>query len=139
MKEHPTFARFYDWLSRKAAPVEEPHRREMLEGLAGRVLEVGAGPGVNFPLYRDGASVVAMEPEPNMVRRAAPRAAEAPVPVRLLRGGAEALPFRDGAFDAAILAASPRRCAGSSAREARSGSTSTCARRAPGTRGGSDG
>lgn len=103
MKEHPLFARFYDWISRKAAPVEEPHRREMLEGLAGRVLEVGAGPGVNFTLYQQGVSVVAMEPEPNMVRRAVPRAADARVPLRLVRGRAEALPFRDGAFDAVVL------------------------------------
>ncbi len=103
MKEHPLFARFYDWISQKMSPVEEPHRREMLEGLGGRVLEVGAGPGVNFPLYGPGARVVAMEPEPNMIRRAAGRAAEAPAPVTLVRAAAERLPFREGAFDAAVL------------------------------------
>ena len=48
MKEHPIFARFYDWLTRAAADLEEEHRAELFEGVRGRVLEVGAGPGPNF-------------------------------------------------------------------------------------------
>jgi SAM-dependent methyltransferase len=103
LKEHPIFARFYGWLARKAAPVEDPFRREILEDVRGRVLEVGAGPGVNFGFYGDGARVVAAEPEPNMVRQARARAADAPVPVTIVRAAAEALPFRDGAFDAVVL------------------------------------
>ncbi|HYH27196.1 MAG TPA: class I SAM-dependent methyltransferase [Actinomycetota bacterium] len=103
MKEHPIFARFYDWLARKAAPVEDPFRREILEGVRGRVLEVGAGSGLNFAFYAEDARVVAAEPEPNMIRQARTRAAKAPVPVTMVRAAAEALPFRNGAFDAVVL------------------------------------
>ena len=103
MKAHPIFARFYDRLARAMWPKEVEHRTELMAGLRGRVLEVGAGTGLNFQLYPDGVEVVAVEPEPNMARRALARAAEAPVRVRLLRAAAEALPFRDGSFDAAVL------------------------------------
>lgn len=103
MKAHPIFARFYDRLARAMWPKEVEHRAELMAGLSGRVLEVGAGTGLNFELYGEGVTVVAMEPEPNMARRAVVRAAAAPIPVRVLRGAAEALPFADATFDAAIL------------------------------------
>jgi len=74
-----------------------------MAGLRGRVLEVGAGTGLNFKLYPEGVEVVAIEPEPNMAGRAVRRAAETPVRVRLVRAAAEGLPFRDGSFDAAVL------------------------------------
>lgn len=103
MKAHPIFARFYDRLARAMWPKEVEHRTELMAGLRGRVLEVGAGTGLNFQLYPEGVEVVAVEPEPNMARRAVRRAAEAPVRVRPLRAAAESLPFRDGSFDAAVL------------------------------------
>ncbi|MGH2684316.1 MAG: class I SAM-dependent methyltransferase [Actinomycetota bacterium] len=103
MREHPIFARCYDWLARKMAPIEEEYRRELVSGLRGRVLEVGAGTGLNFKLYPPEADVVALEPEPNMARTAMGRRADAPSPVRLVRGAAERLPFRDQAFDAVVV------------------------------------
>jgi ubiquinone/menaquinone biosynthesis C-methylase UbiE len=103
VKAHPIFARFYDRLARAMWPKEVEHRTELMAGLRGRVLEVGAGTGLNFKLYPEGVEVVAIEPEPNMAGRAVRRAAEAPVRVRLARAAAEALPFRDGSFDAAVL------------------------------------
>ncbi|MGH2690967.1 MAG: class I SAM-dependent methyltransferase [Actinomycetota bacterium] len=103
MKAHPIFARFYDRIARSMWPIEVDHRTELVAGLEGRVLEVGAGTGLNFQLYPEGVEVVAIEPEPNMARRAVRRAGEARVRVRLLRAAAEALPFRDGSFDAAVL------------------------------------
>ena len=103
MKSHPIFARFYDRLSRSVWPIEVEHRTELVAGLHGRILEVGAGTGLNFQLYPKDAEVVAMEPEPNMIRRARERLPEGPNRMHLLRGAAEALPFADGSFDAAVV------------------------------------
>jgi len=79
------------------------HRAELLEGLRGRVIEVGAGNGANFAHYPTTVDeVVAVEPEPYL-REAAERAARtAPVPVTVVPGTAEALPAGDAAFDAAV-------------------------------------
>ena len=103
MKAHPVFARFYDRLARKMWPIEVEHRTALVSDLEGRVLELGAGSGLNFELYPAGADVVALEPEPNMLRLATERASAATASVRLVRGAAEALPFRDGSFDAAVV------------------------------------
>ena len=80
------------------------HRRALLAGLAGRVIEVGAGHGLNFAYYPPSVTeVVAVEPEPHL-RELARRAAEqAVVSVRVIEGSAEALPATDGEFDAAVV------------------------------------
>jgi SAM-dependent methyltransferase len=79
------------------------HRRRLLEGMSGRVVEVGAGSGLNFAHYpATVAEVVAIEPEPTL-RAAAERAAsEAPVPVSVRAGTAEALGLGDGEMDGAV-------------------------------------
>ena len=80
------------------------HRRELLEGLAGRVLEVGAGNGLNFAQYPlEVTEVVAVEPEPYLRGLADEAALVAPVPVRVVTGVADALPVADGEFDAAVV------------------------------------
>jgi ubiquinone/menaquinone biosynthesis C-methylase UbiE len=103
-KAHPVFARM--WI--KLAPKGEEkgvaeHRDDLLAGLSGRVLELGAGNGLNFSHYPEAVSqVVAVEPEPTL-RKAAREAAEsAPVPVEVVDGVADALPGKDGEFDAAV-------------------------------------
>jgi ubiquinone/menaquinone biosynthesis C-methylase UbiE len=79
------------------------HRRRLLEGVTGRVVEVGAGSGLNFAHYPATVTeVLAIEPEPTL-RAAAERAATtAPVRVTVSEGAAEALPLADGEVDAAV-------------------------------------
>jgi SAM-dependent methyltransferase len=68
-------------------------------GARGPVLEVGSAEGHNAcELAKRGLRVVALEPSPGMLVRAAANAREAGVQVTLVRGFAEALPFRDGQF-----------------------------------------
>jgi SAM-dependent methyltransferase len=103
MREHPLFARFYERLSLWANRAgEEEHRIELIGGATGRVLELGSGNGLNFEHYRAPTMVIALEPEPTMMELAAGRASEAPVPVSLLRGVGERLPFASGAFDTVV-------------------------------------
>jgi ubiquinone/menaquinone biosynthesis C-methylase UbiE len=103
--KHPIFARLYTWLSRGAEESgAAEHRDENLAGLRGRVIEIGAGNGLNFAHYPpEVEEVVAVEPEPYLRERAKEAAAGASVNVTVVDGDADALPGRDGEFDAAVF------------------------------------
>ncbi|HWS86481.1 MAG TPA: methyltransferase domain-containing protein [Pyrinomonadaceae bacterium] len=68
---------------------------------SGRLLEVGAGTGGNFPFYPAGARAACVEPSREMLLRAASKT-ERPAGSLLVRGFAEALPFADATFDAGV-------------------------------------
>ncbi|MBT2385258.1 class I SAM-dependent methyltransferase [Streptomyces sp. ISL-11] len=103
---HPVFARVYARLSPivdERGGVAE-HRRRLLAGLSGRVIEIGAGNGLNFTHYPGTVSeVVAIEPERRLRRLAVEAAVRAGVPVDVVPGTAEALPVKSEAFDAAVV------------------------------------
>jgi len=104
-KPHPFFARFWIKVSPKA---EEKgvaaHRDDLLAGLSGRVLELGAGNGLNFAHYPpEVTEVVAVEPEPTLREAAEKAASDAQVPVRVVEATADRLPAGDGEFDAAVV------------------------------------
>ncbi|MFP5310249.1 MAG: class I SAM-dependent methyltransferase [Actinomycetes bacterium] len=76
-------------------------RQELLGGLTGRVLELGAGTGANLPHYGPMVSeVVATEPSPPMAARLRERVeAHGGATVRVLEAPAERLPVEDGSVD----------------------------------------
>ncbi|MHB1536989.1 MAG: class I SAM-dependent methyltransferase [Solirubrobacteraceae bacterium] len=81
------------------------HRRRLLAGSSGRVIEVGAGNGANFAHYPSTvAEVVAVEPERYLRERAEHAASRAPVIVSVLDGVGDRLPGEDGSFDAGVVA-----------------------------------
>ncbi|HEX6263552.1 MAG TPA: class I SAM-dependent methyltransferase [Actinomycetota bacterium] len=96
------FSRGYEVFSRAEDRVIAGYRAETAGGARGRVLELGAGNGLNFARYRE-ARVIALEPVADMLPKARARATEAPVPVHLVRGVAEALPFEEDAFDTVVV------------------------------------
>jgi ubiquinone/menaquinone biosynthesis C-methylase UbiE len=103
---HPLFARCYARFSVAAetrlgmAGVRE----RLLAGLGGRVLEIGAGNGLNFAHYPGTvAEVVAVEPERLLRHKARAAALRAEVPVDVVPGCAEALPVKSEAYDAVVL------------------------------------
>jgi ubiquinone/menaquinone biosynthesis C-methylase UbiE len=73
-------------------------RRWLAGGARGRTLDLGCGTGRNLPHLPAGTRVVGLDPCPQSLARARRRAPHA----LLVRGRAEALPFRDGAFDTVV-------------------------------------
>jgi ubiquinone/menaquinone biosynthesis C-methylase UbiE len=65
-----------------------------------RILEVGAGTGLNFPFYPHGSHGVASELSCEMIKVA--RGKKRPESVHLVQNNAEQLPFPDASFDAAF-------------------------------------
>jgi phosphatidylethanolamine/phosphatidyl-N-methylethanolamine N-methyltransferase len=65
-----------------------------------RILEVGAGTGLNFPFYPRGARGVASELSYEMIKPA--RGKPHPLGVHLVQTSAERLPFQTDSFDAAF-------------------------------------
>lgn len=100
----PRFARMY----MRTAPTAEKrgateHRRRLLGGLTGSVVEIGAGQGLNFPHYPvEVSEVIAIEPEPTLRREAETVAAKVSVPIRVRAGVADELPLDDASVDAAV-------------------------------------
>jgi SAM-dependent methyltransferase len=100
----PRFARMY---LKAAARADRrgatEHRRRLLRDLSGRVVEIGAGNGLNFAHYPATVTdVVAIEPEPTLRAIAQQAAARAPVPVSVRQDTADAVPLEDGEMDAAV-------------------------------------
>ena len=100
---HPVFARLFDRLSGLMEKEVAAHRDELLSGLSGRVVEIGAGNGLNFHHYPTTVEgVIALEPEPYLRRKAQEAAGDAPVPVSVRDGAADPLALDDRSFDAAV-------------------------------------
>jgi ubiquinone/menaquinone biosynthesis C-methylase UbiE len=107
VSSRPIFSR----MLARAAVCEErrggaEHRRRLLAGLSGRVLELGAGSGVSFAHYPATVTeLVAVEPEEHLRAMAQDAAREAPIPVTVVEGVADALPLDDASMDAGVVTA----------------------------------
>jgi SAM-dependent methyltransferase len=93
----------FDFLGQKMMPVQEPHRRRIVEDARGDVLEIGAGTGFNFAFYDAATKVVAIEPGEALRRRAERRARAASIPIHVRPGDAHNLEFPDASFDTVIF------------------------------------
>jgi|SRR6266540_3304247 len=103
MKGHRWFAAIYDSM---AASEERRFmgevRTELVGGAKGRVLEIGAGTGLNFSYYPKDVEVIATEPDPYMLRRARRRLTESGNHIELRESSAEELPFENDSFDTVV-------------------------------------
>ena len=80
-------------------------RRRAVPRASGHVLELGIGSGLNLSLYDPlrVADVVGLDPSEPLLARAHARRRDASVPVDLVLGVAEQLPFDAARFDCAVL------------------------------------
>lgn len=101
---HPVFARMYA----RVGPAMDrggmaEHRARLLSGLAGAVVEIGCGNGLNFAHYPAAVTrVLAVEPDPYLRRLADEAANAAPVTIEVVDAVAERVPAPDASFDAAV-------------------------------------
>jgi ubiquinone/menaquinone biosynthesis C-methylase UbiE len=102
--DNPRFARMYVTAAARAERRgADEHRKRLLADLAGTVLEVGAGHGLNFAHYPSTVKdVIALEPNAALRERAEPAATSAQVPVFVRDGVADALPVADASVDAVV-------------------------------------
>lgn len=78
-------------------------RENLLKGVRGRVLEIGAGTGLNLDHYPDSLDrLVLTEPSEPMAHRLRDRAAVSPLRPEVVIAPAENLPFEDDSFDTVV-------------------------------------
>ena len=81
----------------------EPHRRRVCAGLAGHVLEIGFGSGLNVPFYPETIShITAVDPSEVAWRLADKRLKASPVPVHWAGLDGQSLPLPDDSCDSAL-------------------------------------
>ena len=79
-------------------------RRDLLAGARGRVLELGAGTGLNLDLYPDSVQDLTLtEPDPHMIKQLRKKATESSRRAEVVEAGAERLPFEDDSFDTVVV------------------------------------
>ncbi|NMD71127.1 methyltransferase domain-containing protein [Bacillus sp. DNRA2] len=99
------FVKWYDFFMN---PLEKGKfkaiRKDLLKEARGKVLEIGSGTGVNFPLYEIdlAEAVYAIEPNPAMIEKSFIKKQKAAVPIEIVGVGAEQLPFMDNCFDTVV-------------------------------------
>lgn len=105
-REHPVHAVIYDPVMRMAERGKLGRiRKELLSGVHGDVVEIGAGTGADFSYYPAHARVLALEPDRFMLARAREKAAASCAHITLRQGGDEDLEsLPQGGFDAAVCA-----------------------------------
>lgn len=100
-RKYDSFANWYDpilWITEVAGV--GALRRLLLREAHGRVLEVAAGTGKNFPYYGRDCRILAADLSPNMLEIARQRARS--VPVEFCLADTERLPFPEHAFDTVV-------------------------------------
>lgn len=98
------FAKFYDrTLDAAERAGLADRRRQLISEAGGRVLELGAGTGLNLQYYPAGLTrLVLTEPSGAMAAKLREKLADSPLEADVVEAPAESLPFDDGSFDSIV-------------------------------------
>jgi len=108
LADHPVYAAVYDrMLSRAETHGLAVRRRRLLAMAGGRVLEIGAGTGLNLPHYYGIEHLTLLEPDAAMRRRLLERLGSSALGPEVLHAevhdaGIDEAPFPDGSFDTVV-------------------------------------
>jgi ubiquinone/menaquinone biosynthesis C-methylase UbiE len=82
----------------------DTYRRSTISSAGGQVLEISVGSGLNLPLYGPAVRrLVGLDPSSELLGLASKRAAQSLVPISLVRGSGQSIPFADATFDAIVM------------------------------------
>jgi SAM-dependent methyltransferase len=85
-------------------PAARRERIQFVPFASGVVLEVGVGSGLNLPFYPSTVEkLYALDPSPELLRKAWQRASRAGFPVAFIEGSAEAIPLDEGVADTVVM------------------------------------
>lgn len=97
---------FSTWYDTLMGPLERRSfkriRINLLSKASGKVLELGSGTGINFPLYDSLESVTAIEPSTYMIEKSIQKKRKSLIPIEIVHASAERLPFPDNTFDTVV-------------------------------------
>jgi ubiquinone/menaquinone biosynthesis C-methylase UbiE len=84
-------------------PLVAQHRRELLSGVSGEILEIGFGTGLNLPNYPEHVrKITVVDPNPGMHGLAQKRVRQTPIEVDQRILSSEQLPFENETFDCVV-------------------------------------
>jgi ubiquinone/menaquinone biosynthesis C-methylase UbiE len=79
------------------------YRRKLVPAAAGSVLEIGAGSGLNLPIYGPQVHRLhALDPSASLLRMARRKVSGLGFPVELVQGSAAQIPLADGSVDTVV-------------------------------------
>lgn len=76
-----------------------PHKRELFARMRGKILFLAVGTGLDIQFFPPGQDITGLDISPEMLKRAAPRAAAYPGRMTVMRQDVQALEFEDAQFD----------------------------------------
>jgi len=78
------------------------HKIELFNRIGGKVLEIGAGTGINLDYYKKVKDLTVIEPSKEMLEYLKDKAVRSDIKLHIIEGVGEKLPFEDNSFDAVV-------------------------------------